>query len=213
MVWLLGYNVIRKKTPYANLAVFGRQAMMRFKTAIVLLLLWDITLAVEDWSKSIALRTGTSDNESQVLEVKEWLRRHHLKEMSLPTKLLHQVSLLLTFLVASVAKYSILKSIWTGGPFSRPINIIIILEQFIYYTIWCIKFVIIVTYEWTQVSISKFLADDSICSYFTGIMSFPAIHLASSGFVAVMFRYVFLKWPNKVKGGYAVEIFIFFLLQ
>ena len=166
---------------------------------VLLLLFLGLNQGSHNEPSLVAIWIGPSDNKLEVLTVKKWLRKHHFQEMSTDTVILHQISLSLALLVATIGKYSVLKAVWIGGPFSRPINILIILEQITHYAVWCTKFFTALVFLATEVSLAKFVGDDKFCNYVNGFTNFGVMYQVLSGFVSALYRLIYLKCPHKVK--------------
>ena len=167
--------------------------------AIIAILILDLALASRTNLSTIPLRIGTRRDELDVLEVKEWMRKHHFAEMSVSAKVLHQVTLLSCFFIGTTAKYAVLKSIWKDGPLSKPINIFIIAEQFVAYFIWLVMLATGFSLQTSGVPIARLLGNDDVCDYMNGFANFGPTYTISSGFITSAFRFLCLNWPEKIK--------------
>ena len=180
---------------------------MRLFKVIAMLVLAAACTAANRHPNLMVLNAGSTE---EVLEVKEWFRQHHFMELSVPARVLHIGSLMASLFVATTAKYAVLKTVWMTGPLSRPINIIIILEQAVIYVAWCVMWAIILVYEVTEVPMAK-VFDERTCEAVAVFAFFGGFYNVSSGFAAATFRFMYLQWPEAIKtlGDWTVMWIIF----
>ena len=169
------------------------QITMGVVLPVLVLLAFQTALAGQSETDGLTIRARISNRgEPEVLDVKEWLRVHHFMEMSGPFIALHQISLLFSLLVAAVAKYCVLKAISMNGLLSRPINVIIIIEQSVHFTVWCVMFVIVFHYQMTQTPLADHVANFDVCEYVSMFAYLGGANQVSCGFVAATCRLICL---------------------